>query len=501
MPLVYFLLSLSPFLLFLLLLLGYRSPLTRASLTTLLYSTVLKLVVWQIYPSTFFTALQKGFFVALDILIIIAGAIFFMKVLDYFQVLQRIGLHLESISADYRVQVILLAWFFQAFLEGTAGFGTPAAVVGPLLVGLGLSPLNAAVIALLGNSTAGVFGAAGTPIRIGFAGLDIFLVDKYAAFLNYIGLIVPIFILWKLVSPYPNRQQQFKEALPFAFWSGLVFVVSSFITVFLGQEFPSIIGSLLALLIIIVSIRLKIFTPPVIRLSSRKHLTRSSGSVMADIFPYLGLITLLLLGKLLLRDSGLTLAWGVFNHRFSFFNPGFAFLLAGLVYAVIYLKNSAQILKLFTASVRQSLSPFLVIASMSVVTQLMINSAQNYSGLMSSLSYISSGLTSPLLPIVAPFIGAFGSFITGSVTLSNLMFGSLIHQSSLAQNISPPLVLSLQIIGAAAGNMIALADILTAETILGLKNQERHILKAVIFPCFVYLAITALVGFLLVTLL
>ena len=104
------------------------------------------------------------------------------------------------------------------------------------------------IIALLGNSSSVVFGAAGTPIRIGFEGLGVSSVPYLASLINFVGLIVPAFMLWILVSDKPDRKQQFFGALPFAVWSGIAFVVPSFLVVGLGQEFPSILGSVIGLM-------------------------------------------------------------------------------------------------------------------------------------------------------------------------------------------------------------------------------------------------------------
>ncbi len=167
-----FILSISPLVLFLILLLGLRKPLSEVSLWTLGLMIVLALLYWQIAPVLFWASFAKGIFVALDIFLIIFGAIFFLEVLRSLGVIGSISYYLESFSKDYRIQTIILAWFFENFLEGAAGFGTAAVIVAPLLIGLGLTPIKAVIVSLLGNSTSVAFGAAGTPIRIGFSGLE-----------------------------------------------------------------------------------------------------------------------------------------------------------------------------------------------------------------------------------------------------------------------------------------------------------------------------------------
>ncbi|PIV86798.1 hypothetical protein COW49_03295 [Candidatus Kaiserbacteria bacterium CG17_big_fil_post_rev_8_21_14_2_50_51_7] len=147
----------------------------KNAFVTLVVFTLLATFYWHIVPDVLFISYANGFFVAFDIFIIIFGAIFFLKIIQELEVIKNVSYYLEHFSRDYRIQIIILAWFFENFIEWTAGFGTPVAVVAPLLVGLGLPVISALVIALLGNSASVVFGAAGTPIRTGFARFDVSL--------------------------------------------------------------------------------------------------------------------------------------------------------------------------------------------------------------------------------------------------------------------------------------------------------------------------------------
>jgi lactate permease len=131
---------------------------------------------------------------------------------------------------------------------------------------------------------------------------------------------------------------------------------------------------------------------------------------------------------------------------------------------------------------------------MSAMVQLMINSGNNYSGLTSSLGIIAYGFQTRALPLIAPFVGAFGSFITGSATVSNVMFGSFLSSASKMLGLNSAKILALELSGAATGNMIALADIMAAEAVVGLKNKTRSVLRGVIGPCLVILAITGILG-------
>ncbi len=492
------LLSIIPFLVFIILLLWIKTSLLKASVITLVLFTILTILYWQILPVSLLSSYIKGFFVAFDIFIIIFGAIFFLGILKDLDVIKNISYYLEHFSKDYRVQIIILAWFFENFIEGTAGFGTPVAVVAPLLIGLGLPVIKALVIALLGNSASVVFGAAGAPIRIGFAGLDVSSVPYISALINCAGFIVPIFMLWIITSGRINGKKEFFGGLSFAIWSGIAFVVpSALAAAFMGQEFPSIVGSIIGLALVMASSKLGIFTPKNILSLRGEETLKKTMSAFRAFLPYAVLILLLILGKLVLGNSNINISL-IIDHAFNLFNPGFAFIIAGLITAFIWKSKKENIPLSAINSFKGAISPFLVIVSMSALTQLMINSGQNNSGLPATITLIAKIFETSWLPFFAPFIAAFGAFITGSATVSNIMFGNFFSVAAQALGLSVAVILSLGVVGGSAGNMIALADMLAGEAVVGVKNREREILKGVFVPCVTYLVIVGIIGMIII---
>lgn len=490
------LLLISPFVLFLFLLLWKKLPLLWATLAMFLVILLLQIFYWQMLPVYLLNSVVKGIMVSLDIFVIILGAIFFLEVLKDIKIIDNVRYFIETFLKDYRVQIILLAWFLENFIEGTAGFGTPSTIVAPLLVSLGTSPLTAVILALLGNSTAATFGAAGTPIRVGFEGLNITGVPHFAALFNLVGLLVPVFMLWFITSQQGEKRKSFFEALPFAIWSGIAFVVPSLLIVPLGQEFPSIIGSLIGLGLVLVTIRLKLFIPKQKRILQESIMPQVKLPAYKIILPYFFLILLLIIGKFSLGQIKIIFPWGL-NYQLNLFNPGFAFLLTGLPVSLIWGRKRLTT-DSFKISFKRTLEPFIVIALMSIAAQLIINSGFNLSGKLSLLSMIAKGFEVSFLPFLAPFVGAFGSFLTGSATVSNIMFGNFLNTASKVMNFDTAKILALGLVGAAAGNMIALADVITAEAVVGLHNKTRFVLRAVIIPCLIYLVIVGIFGLLLV---
>lgn len=487
--------SFFPLILFIILVFFGKTKLFFASIISLLSTFLLIAFVWQMQSGFIIASFLKGIFIATDILLIIFGALFFLETLKKTKIIDHLCVYLEKISPDYRIQIILLAWFLENFLEGTAGFGTPSTVVAPILVGIGLSPILAVSVALLGNSVSAVFGAAGTPIRVGFATLNLTNVPLYTSLFNLIGFLVPVFILWVVTSGQKDRKTHFFEALPFAIFSGFAFVVPSVFLTFLGQEFPSILGSLIGFFIVFIAIKFKIFLPQNLRSLNQKHLSIEKLSPLKIFFPYLLFITLLIIGKFCLGNINFTINFGL-KHTFSLFNPGLIFILSSIPIVFLNKIDVISSVKKFGESFIKSIEPFLIIALISIMVQLMINSDKNISGNFSIIQLIARNFQTRFLPFITPFIGAFGSFLTGSATISNLMFGSIFQSTAISVGFDTAIILSLQVVGAAVGNMISLADILPALTVVGLKGQERSVIKNVIIPCIVIVFFVGLAGIL-----
>ena len=469
--------------------------LTKVSVITLLIYTFLAIFYWKIFPFSLYTSYAKGFFVAIDIFIIIFGAVFFLEILKDLKIIRHISHYLGNLSGDYRVQIIIIAWFLECFIEGTAGFGTPAAIAVPILMGLGLAPTTALIVGLLGNSVPGVFGAAGTPIKMGFMGLDTTMVPLYSALLNCVGFLVPVFMLWVVTKKRPNRKKEFLDALPFAIISGLLFVVPSLFFVSFGREFPSILGSIFGLLMIVVFIKLKLFTPSetLSLIDKKNEEEKPTMSPFKSFLPYIILIILLIAGKFIIGSLGVLMPLG-FKYTFSFFNPGFIFLLTGFLVILIWREKKQLIKSSMKKAFHGASHPFVVVFAMLSMVQIMINSGDNSSHILSAISLMTKGFETSLLPLFAPFMGAFGAFMTGSVTVSNIMFGNLFNMASTHLSMNSGLILSLGVVGAGIGNMIALADILTAEAVTGEENGEIKILKGVIVPCLICLSILGIIG-------
>ncbi|MGI9550140.1 MAG: L-lactate permease, partial [Aurantibacter sp.] len=169
-PALLALLAFLPILLAAILLVGFRIPAIKAMPISFVATVIIAFVVWNISTDYLLASIIQGLFITFDILYIIFGAIVLLNLLKYSRALRVIREGFTNITEDRRIQVIIITWLFGSFIEGAAGFGTPAAIVAPLMVGLGFPTFCAVMLGLMVQSTAVTFGAVGTPILVGVSG-------------------------------------------------------------------------------------------------------------------------------------------------------------------------------------------------------------------------------------------------------------------------------------------------------------------------------------------
>jgi lactate permease len=280
------LLSLLPIASVAIFLVALRWPASRAMPIAYVVCAVLALLVWKVPVAIIGAATLNGIVVAATLIFIIFGAIALLNTLQESGGLYAIRSGFTGISADRRVQVIIIAWLFGAFIEGSAGFGTPAAVAVPLLVGLGFPAMAAVIAGMVIQSTPVSFGAAGTPILVGVntglsndAAVQEFIattdVSSYAALLDSIaikvaflhalaGTVVPLIVICMMTGLFGSNRS-FMEGLrawKFALFAAFSMTVPYFLAaVFLGPEFPSLLGGLAGLAIVITAARNDFLTP------------------------------------------------------------------------------------------------------------------------------------------------------------------------------------------------------------------------------------------------
>ena len=255
---VLFCFALLPILLIFVLMVLLRWKAIKAMSYTWIATIFISYFIWEMPLNWISAATIKGTFIAFEIILIIFGAILLLKLLELGGVISILDKTLKQISPDRRIQVIIIAFLFGSFIEGAAGFGTSAALAAPLLVSLGFPAIAAVTIALIANSVPVTFGAVGVPILIGIKSvvdIDIMQVTFYSALIHVIiGTFIPLALVSILTKLY-GAKKSFKEGLiiwPYAIWAGLCFTIPYLITAsLLGPEFPSMIGGLIGMIVLI----------------------------------------------------------------------------------------------------------------------------------------------------------------------------------------------------------------------------------------------------------
>lgn len=268
------LLAFAPLVLAAVLLVVLNWPAKRAMPVVFLVTVLIALTSWGMSFNRVLASTLQGLVLTGAILWIIFGAILLLNTLKHSGGIRAIRGGFVNISPDRRVQVIIVAWLFGCFIEGASGFGTPAAVAAPLLVALGFPALGAVMLGMMVQSTPVSFGAVGTPIVVGVsggvdkAGITAQLVAKGSDWDTFyrlitsevalthatIGILMPLFMC-AMLTRYFGRNKSWSEGLaiaPFAIFAGLCFVIPyAAAGVFLGPEFPSMIGALVGLVIVV----------------------------------------------------------------------------------------------------------------------------------------------------------------------------------------------------------------------------------------------------------
>lgn len=544
---LYSLLAFTPILTAFLLLVVANRPATQAMPVTYLVTVIIALLLWKVPFIQVAASTVVGLIVTLEILYIVFGAILLLNTLQESGAISKIRQGLLGISSDRRIQVILIAWLFGNFIEGASGFGTPAVICVPLLVAIGFPPMAAVLALLLTQGTASPFGAVGTPIFIGInSGLEgaeaveqevARLGSNFSDYLNLIGaktaiiqgvigMFIPLLLVITL-NAYFGKRKSWKDSLSvakFAIFAGLAFVIPYALTaILLGPAFPSLFGGLVGLAIVIPAAKRGFLAPkeiwdfpdrtqwPTTWMGTASYEISNTPVKMTALhawLPYvlLGLFLVLSRTRYLPLSEWLQAIEIRFSNIFGtdvtvatkpLFLPATVFLLVVCLTYFLHHMKIEQMKRAIAGAGQKLLGTALAIGASVPMAQVFINSDVNASGLASMPLTLADGVSSiggQVWPFFAPVIGLMGSFVAGSTTVSNMMFS--LFQFGVARQIdaSTSVILALQGVGAAAGNMIAVSNIVAAVATVGLMGREGILLRQLLLPVILYLIFAGLLG-------
>ena len=550
-PTILSLLAFAPLLLAAVLLVGLNWPAKRAMPAVLIISVVIALAAWGMTVNRVMASILQGLILTGAVLWIIFGAILLLNTLKHSGAIKAIRGGFANISPDRRVQVIIVAWLFGCFIEGASGFGTPAAVAAPLLVALGFPAMGAVMLGMMVQSTPVSFGAVGTPIVVGVsggldkAGISAQLLAKGSEWDTFyrlitsevaithalIGTLMPL-LMCVMLTRFFGRHKSWSEGLavaPFAIFSGLAFVLPyAAAGVFLGPEFPSIIGALVGLTIVVPAAKMGFLLPKKtwdfadakdwpahwmgsIEIKLDQLTAKAPMSVGLAWLPYLLLAGLLVLSRVnadvkSFFTKNLVLGWvNILGEKGLSGDIQFLYLPGGIMMIVVLATFFLQRMKLseLKAAVGESSRTLLGAGFVLVFTipmvRILINSGVNLANLPSmprAMAELAATSVGSVYPFFAPSVGALGAFIAGSNTVSNLMMAQFQFDTAHLIGVSSALLVAVQAVGAAAGNMIAIHNVVAASATVGLLGREGTILRLTIIPTIYYLIMAGLLAML-----
>ncbi len=510
------------------LLVGFRIPAKWAMPAVYLAAVAVAVGAWQMEWVRVWAASVQGLFLTFDLLFIIFGALLLLKTLEHSGGVASIRRSFHAISDDRRVQIVLLGWLFGSFIEGASGFGTPAAVCAPLMVAMGFPAAAAAMIGMMIQSTAVTFG--------GVMREFLRLVTARAVVLHGIaGTLMPTFMVMMTTRFFGGRKS-WTEGLsifPFALLGGLAFTVPYTLTgIFLGPEFPSLLGAPVGLIIVTFAAKRGFLVPkdtwdfppapawPAEWVSGlevkeeedgdQRHI--STGTAWA---PYLMLAVLLVISRLPQLPIGdwlraVRFAWddifatGIAATTAPLYLPGFILLVVVGITFFMHRMTGQALRRALSESSRVLLGAGFVLVFTVPMVRVYINSDVNGAGFFSMPIAMAEWVATnvgQIWPMFAGVTGALGAFIAGSNTVSNLMFSAFQFAVADRLMISGVLIVALQAVGAAAGNMIAIHNVVAASATVGLLGREGATLRKTILPTIYYLVVIGLLGLLAVHLL
>jgi lactate permease len=493
-----------------------------AGLTTLIIALIIAVIAYKMpVGMAIMSATQGAVYGIVPIGWIIIASVFLYKLTVKTGQFNIIRHSVLSITEDRRLQALLVAFSFGAFLEGAAGFGAPVAISAALLVGLGFNPLYAAGLCLIANTAPVAFGAIGIPVIAmeGPTGIAAKEISKMIGRqLPFLSVFIPFYLVLIMAG-----WKRTLEVIPAILVSGISFAVTQFLTSnYLGPELPDILSSLVSL--VALAVFLKFWKPKnIFRFKAEQELAATTttkkivkikehytgGQIFKAWSPFLVLtgtisiwgiptIKLALSGTYLgtnallkfINSIGLALSFHpsvpLLNNKIAnaaglpipavykleiFAAAGTAILISAIITKFIVAISWKNWVITFGETLSELKFPIITIAS--VVGFAYVTNAAG----MSTTLGMTLAKTGSLFPFFSPFLGWIGVFITGSDTSANLLFANLQKVTATSIGMNPVLALAANSSGGVTGKMISPQSIAVACAAVGLAGKESELFR------------------------
>ena len=454
---------------------------------------------------------------------VIFGAILFNRFSEVSGVTNTLRKWLGNINPNPVAQLMIIGWAFAFMIEGASGFGTPAAIAAPILVGLGFNPIRVAILALIMNSVPVSFGAVGTPTWFGFGPLNlpedkILEIGSMTATIHSIAaFIIPVIALSFIVT-----WKEIRQNIVFIYLSVLACVAPYFLLAQVNYEFPSLVGGAIGMFL---SIFLANKGIGLAKVENTLDNTAVTGKEVAKALLPTGLLIVFLIltrvkqlpfkammnnatewvGMQLGSLGHFEISEGLIFSLKNIFGTGMnasykllyvpaliPFVITVLIAIPVFSMSASNVKGIFSSSLKQVRNPFIALIGALIMVNLMLVGGDE--SMVKIIGRSFAHATGEYWTIFASYLGAVGAFFSGSNTVSNLTFGSVQLSTAEITGLSASLVLALQSAGGAMGNMVCINNIVAVNSVLGIENQEGAIIKKTVVPMFIYGVIAAVVA-------
>ena len=546
---MYALIAFIPIILTIVLMVGFNWPAKRALPLAWFVAVIIGVTLWKM-PILSFDGKSAvgqtilGFLSAFETLVIIFGAILIMNTLSQSGAMAAINGMFKGITPDARLQAIIIGFIFGAFIEGAAGFGTPAALAAPLLISVGFPPLCAAMVALIYNSVPVCFGAVGTPTNMAFTtvkdavaaqGGDL---DAWKMALTFwsalplaIGCAVILTIGVGFVCKFYGKDKKFSDVFPVIPY--ILFVTITFdifyllIAAFIGPELVSLLAAIITLLIVLVTTKNGFLVPKEVWTFDKKEnwdktwlaTTKVPEPKLSDMSlikawtPYFIIAGILVLTRVaqkfeadgagfFSKMKGFTIGTGesgiVFGGNWNWailWNPGVVFIIVALLTIPLHGMTNENVKTAWKGALNQvkgaAIALLFGVAMVNIFRFTSMPADKIPAGVAEGVSYsmlysMAKGLADiagSAYLIIAPFIGVLGAYMSGSNTVSNTLFSSLQFTTAGLVGLPYVLVVALQNNGGAIGNMVCVNNVVSACATTGTNGNEGKIIRTNVIPC------------------
>lgn len=476
-----------------------KIPAHKICPVALVITILLSIFAWGMPTMDSLTAALEGIALGIwPIMVVIIAAVFTYNLVVHTKAMEIIKSMLISVSDDRRILVLILAWGFGGFLEAVAGFGTAVAIPVGIMAALGFNPFFAAVICLVANTTPTAFGAIGLPV-ITLSNVSGIPIEPLSYYVVIQLLLFVVLIPFVLVSLTEKSIKGIKGVFGITLASGLSFgIVQVFVAKFLGPELPAVLGSIVSLLVTIF-IAKKFYKKSK---EVQKEEKIEFKKVLGAFSPFI-LILVIIIGisplfpsiyeKLSEIKTSINIYTGVGAKPYTFVwltTPGVLILIAAFIGGFIQKASLKEMVEILISTMKQMSKSAITILSIIALAKVM-----GYSGMVASIATVLVMITGSFYAFIAPFIGALGTFVTGSDTSANVLFGSLQAEAANSLGISPAWLAAANTCGATAGKMISPQSIAVATAATGLAGKEGKILNSTLKVCILYVLLLGIISY------